>query len=149
MTRGAPKRPFARLVLTTSARFLQHAVDQATALVPSAAMAARGVSSMSVPPNTAGVVHPLAAAADGATARSAAVTATAAGDTRRDVKVRMGPQRGAGDEGCTPGLPPSMTTTAPQPARRSACTRKPPTYHRDRALTLALAPGLGHGLALG
>jgi hypothetical protein len=102
MTRGGLKRPFARPALTTSARFLQHAVDQATALVPSAAIAALGVSSMSVPPNTAGVVHSLAAPADGATASSAAVTATAAGQTRRDVEVRMGPQRGAGHEGCTP-----------------------------------------------
>jgi hypothetical protein len=82
MRHGRPNRPFARPVLTTSAR---SRVAHATALVPSAAMPARGVSSLSVPPKPWGVVHPVAAPAGVATASSAAVAAMAVLEIGRDM----------------------------------------------------------------
>jgi hypothetical protein len=99
-TRGAPKRPFAVPLATRSA---PECARNATALVPSRAIAARGTGSplpvrLAVKPRV-GDQRPAAAAAAGTAAAS---SAAAAAGTRSDLGVRMATERAPPAQGCAP-----------------------------------------------
>jgi hypothetical protein len=99
--RGAPKRPFAVPVATSSAPV---PARNATALVPSVATAARGTDS---PPPVRLAAKPWvddqrAGAAAPAGAAAASSTAAAASGSRDDLGVRMLTERAGPAQGCVP-----------------------------------------------